>query len=45
MPAGASVIFGVPMDVTLSELSIELFFPADQATEAALRRHAQTGSL
>ncbi|HZE32756.1 MAG TPA: hypothetical protein VE198_15130, partial [Actinoallomurus sp.] len=36
--------FGTPMDVTLSELSIELFFPADEATEAALRRHAETGS-
>jgi transcriptional regulator with XRE-family HTH domain len=36
--------FGTPMDVTLSELSIELFFPADEATEAALRRHARTGS-
>ncbi|WP_173097449.1 helix-turn-helix domain-containing protein [Actinomadura verrucosospora] len=36
--------FGVPMDVTLSELSIELFFPADETTEAALRRHADTGT-
>jgi transcriptional regulator with XRE-family HTH domain len=36
--------FGTPMDVTLSELSIELFFPADEATENALRRHAHTGS-
>jgi hypothetical protein len=31
------------MDITLSELSIELFFPADEATEAALRHHARTG--
>ena len=32
--------FGTPQDVTLSELAIELFFPADEATEAALRRRA-----
>ncbi|RLP91398.1 XRE family transcriptional regulator [Micromonospora sp. BL4] len=31
--------FGTPMDVTLSDLSIELFFPADQQTETILRRH------
>ncbi len=29
--------FGTPQDVTLSELAVELFFPADEATEAALR--------
>jgi hypothetical protein len=32
--------FGTPLDVTLSELAIELFFPADEATEAILRRRA-----
>jgi transcriptional regulator with XRE-family HTH domain len=32
--------FGTPLDVTLSELAIELFFPADEATEAVLRRWA-----
>jgi transcriptional regulator with XRE-family HTH domain len=32
--------FGTPMDITLSELSIELFFPADEATETALRDQA-----
>lgn len=31
-------IFGSPMDVTLSELAIESFFPADEETAAALRR-------
>jgi hypothetical protein len=31
------------MDITLSELSIELFFPADERTEAALRRQALCG--
>jgi transcriptional regulator with XRE-family HTH domain len=29
--------FGLPRDVTLSELTVELFYPADAATEAALR--------
>lgn len=29
--------FGTPMDVTLDELMIELFYPADEATEALLR--------
>jgi transcriptional regulator with XRE-family HTH domain len=33
-----TTIFGSPMDVTLSELAIESFFPADEATAAALRR-------
>nr|WP_316770455.1 hypothetical protein [Streptomyces sasae] len=31
------------MDVTLSELSVELFFPADEATGTALRRRAELG--
>jgi transcriptional regulator with XRE-family HTH domain len=29
--------FGSPRDVTLAELTVELFYPADAATEAALR--------
>ena len=29
--------FGTPRDITLDEVSVELFFPADAATEAALR--------
>lgn len=29
--------FGTPLDVTLDELAVELFFPADEATEDALR--------
>jgi MmyB-like transcription regulator ligand binding domain len=29
--------FGTPSDITLSELTLELFFPADQHTETALR--------
>jgi transcriptional regulator with XRE-family HTH domain len=32
--------FGTPRDVTLEELSIELFFPADDRTEEILRRPA-----
>jgi hypothetical protein len=31
--------FGTPMDVTLSDLSIELFFPADEHTETILHDH------
>jgi transcriptional regulator with XRE-family HTH domain len=32
--------FGSPRDVTLAELTVELFYPADPATEAALRAMA-----
>lgn len=35
-----TTVFGTPIDVTLAELAIESFFPADQATAAALRRLA-----
>jgi transcriptional regulator with XRE-family HTH domain len=33
-------VFGTPVDVTLSELAIETFLPADAATAEALRRAA-----
>ena len=33
-----TTIFGTPVDVTSSELAIESFFPADEATANALRR-------
>ena len=33
-------IFGTPVDVTLSELAIEAFFPADPETAGALGRLA-----
>jgi transcriptional regulator with XRE-family HTH domain len=33
----ATTVFGTPVDVTLSELALETFFPADEATAAALR--------
>ena len=32
-----TTVFGTPIDVTLSELAIEAFFPADDATAAILR--------
>ena len=31
-----TTVFGTPMDVTLSELALECFFPADEPTRAAL---------
>ncbi|NRF65632.1 helix-turn-helix transcriptional regulator [Aquincola sp. S2] len=31
--------FGTPRDVTLEELCVELFYPADEASEALLRAH------
>jgi transcriptional regulator with XRE-family HTH domain len=34
-------VFGTPVDVTLAELAIETFFPADAETAAALRAKAQ----
>lgn len=34
--------FGTPLDVTLAELSIESFFPADEATASALREPARS---
>ena len=33
-----TTVFGTPVDVTLSELAVEAFFPADAATALALRR-------
>ncbi|WP_239467846.1 helix-turn-helix domain-containing protein [Microvirga arvi] len=36
-----TTIFGTPVDVTLSELAIEAFFPADPETVAALGRLAE----
>jgi transcriptional regulator with XRE-family HTH domain len=32
-----SMVFGTPRDVLVSELAVEAFLPADEATEAALR--------
>jgi hypothetical protein len=30
-------VFGAPLDVTLSELAVESFFPADETTAAHVR--------
>jgi transcriptional regulator with XRE-family HTH domain len=37
-----TTIFGTPVDVTLQELALETFFPADAATAEALRALAKT---
>jgi transcriptional regulator with XRE-family HTH domain len=37
-----TTVFGTPLDVTLSELAIEAFFPADPACAEALRRLASS---
>jgi len=39
-----TTIFGTPVDITLSELALETFFPADAATGAALRALAEAGA-
>lgn len=36
-----TMLFGTPVDITLSELAIETFFPADTATAEAMRRLQQ----
>ena len=38
-----TTVFGTPVDVTLSEIAIESFFPADPATAQALQRLAAGG--
>jgi hypothetical protein len=35
-----TTLFGTPLDVTLDEIAIESFFPADEATSEALRHIA-----
>ena len=35
-----TTVFGTPMDITLAELALEAFFPADAATAETLRRLA-----
>ena len=37
---GTITVFGTPVDITLSELALEAFYPADTATAEALRRMA-----
>ncbi len=38
-----TTVFGTPVDVTLSELAVESFFPADDETARLLRQMAETG--
>lgn len=42
---GTTTVFGTPVDITLAELTLETFFPADAATAEALRaaHAARTG--
>jgi hypothetical protein len=35
-----TTVFGTPVDVTLSELALELFFPADAVTAEIVQRLA-----
>src|SRR5205823_9688124 len=35
-----TTVFGTPVDITLAELALECFFPADAATAESLRRLA-----
>ena len=37
-----TTVFGTPVDITLAELAVESFFPADEATAGALRALAAT---
>jgi MmyB-like transcription regulator ligand binding domain len=39
-----TTIFGTPLDVTLAELAIEAFFPADSVTADALRSAAENAT-
>jgi len=40
-----TTVFGTPVDITLSEIAIEAFLPADAATAEALRRFASAAKL
>ena len=40
-----TTVFGTPVDITLSELAIESFFPVDQATTMIMRRLADAVPL
>ena len=40
-----TTVFGTPIEVTLSELALECFFPADDATAEALQRRSRAGAL
>jgi hypothetical protein len=36
-----TTVFGTPLDITLSEIALECFFPANAATAELLQRLAQ----
>jgi hypothetical protein len=36
-----TTVFGTPLDITLSELALETFLPADAHTAEALRKAAE----
>jgi MmyB-like transcription regulator ligand binding domain len=38
---GTTTVFGTPVDITLSELALEAFYPADAATTEALQQMAR----
>ena len=38
-----TTVFGTPVDVTLAEIALECFFPADAGTAERLRSSAQAG--
>lgn len=40
-----TTVFGTPLDITLSELAIEAFFPADEATARAMWNGPDAGGL
>jgi transcriptional regulator with XRE-family HTH domain len=42
---GTTTVFGTPVDVTLSELAIEAFFPADEFTASAIAQSAAKSKL
>ena len=39
-----TTVFGTPVDITLSELALETFFPADPATAQALHAMASASA-
>jgi hypothetical protein len=39
-----TTVFGTPVDVMLSELAVELFFPADDETVSSVQRMAARSS-
>ena len=42
---GTTTVFGSAVDVTLAELTVEMFFPADPATATVMRRTAQGSAV